>query len=267
MIARSTFKVALLCAVLLATVVSVVAVQTQRRKRPSRRATTPVSPTYVPAPSPAPSGEPRLVSTAEDQAQEESRTSRASRNRAKETAEDAEARKELELLSTELKQLNSKVSQMERQRRVDLIQERLTRAEQRAEGLQAQLRDVLEKEANLQARSDQLDEQMRPENLDRQIAVVGTFRPDEARDSLRRQLENEKKRVRAQLDLQAASRTRLEASLTAADQIVERLRTELEEASRREAEGDAGTETTTAPSSTPRRTPNPNPSPTPTPPI
>jgi hypothetical protein len=126
--------------------------------------------------------------------------------------------------------------------------------------------EVLEKEANLQARVDQIDEQMRPENLDRQLATVGTFRPDEARESLRRQLDNEKRRVRAQLDVQAARRQQLESSLVTAKQLAERLRADLDDAMRREAEGEDGTAPARPAAATPARTPPPTPTPAATPP-
>jgi hypothetical protein len=273
--ARSTFKVAALCALLLSLVVSVVAVQTQRRRRPSRRVTNPVSPTYVPAPSPTAtpdSSDPRLVSSADDQPQEgTSRTSNTNTRRTPartETTDADAANRAVKQLSNEVTQLNKKFDEMEKQRRTDLLQERLTRAEQRVEALQTQLSDVMEKQANMQARSDQIDELMKPENLERQVATVGTFRPDEAREALRHQYENEKKRVQAQLEVQNTRKQQLERSLTDAEQLAQRIRTDLEDAMRREAEGENGTGTTTGtttplPRPTPRSTETPAPTPTP----
>lgn len=272
--ARSTFKVAALCALLLLSlVVSVVAVQTQRRRRPSRRTTNPVSPTYVPAPSPTAtpdSNDPRLISSADDQPQEgTTRTSNTNTRRTPNRSETSDAdssNRAVKQLSNEVTQLNKKVDEMEKQRRTDLLQERLTRAEQRVEALQTQLSDVMEKQANMQARSDQLDELMKPENLERQVATVGTFRPDEAREALRRQYENEKKRVQAQLEVQNTRRQQLERSLTDAEQLTQRIRTDLDDAMRREAEGESGTGTSTgtpAPRPTPRVIETPAPTPTP----
>jgi hypothetical protein len=80
---------------------------------------------------------------------------------------------------------------------------------------------------------------MRPENLNRQVALVGTFRPDEERDRLRRQYENEKTRVQSLLDVNAKQRQRLEASLASADLLVERLRSQLDDETRRELEAGA----------------------------
>jgi chromosome segregation ATPase len=233
----------------------------QQRRRPSRRATNPVRST---TPQPAPDYEPRVVSTAEEQAAQEGRTTTTNRTRRQRPAPTAEADETLKTMQTVLEEfgrLNKKVDDLEKERRADLIQERLTRAEQRAEGLQTQLREVLEKEANLQAQTERIDDQMRPESIERQAALTGTFRPDELRESIRRQLEAEKKRIRAQLDVLAASRTRLETALASADQVSERLRTQLEEASRREAEETGATPT----SVTPRPTPTPSATPPPQP--
>lgn len=90
-------------------------------------------------------------------------------------------------------------------------------AAQRAENLRAQLRDVQAKETELQSRVQQLEEALRPENIERATAGAGSTRPEELRDQRRRQLENEKARVRAQLDQLAASRTRLESAITTAE--------------------------------------------------
>lgn len=90
-------------------------------------------------------------------------------------------------------------------------------AQDAAVGLRSQLSDVQAKEAELQARERQLDEDLRPENIERALAGVGSTRPEELREQRRRQLEGDKARVRAQLDQLAQSRTRLEAAIATAD--------------------------------------------------
>lgn len=234
----------------------------QQRRRPSRRATNPARTTG--APQPTPDYEPRVVSTAEEQAAQEGQTTnRSRRNRATPSPTPDETLKTMQSLLDEFGRLNKKVDDLEKERRTDLIQERLTRAEQRAEGLQTQLRDVLEKEAGLQAQMDRVDEQSRPESIERQAALTGTFRPDELRDTIRRQYDAERRRLRTQLDVLQGSRTRLEAALSNADQLVQRLRTQLDDATQRELEsGNADTTTGTA-TAAPRPTPSPTPSATP----
>lgn len=229
----------------------------QQRRRPSRRATTPVRART--APDATPDYEPRVVSTAEEQGTQEGQTTnRTRRNRPQPTPTPDETLRTMQTVLEEFGKLNKKVDELEKERRTDLIQERLTRAEQRAEGLQTQLRDVLEKESNLQAQMDRVDEQSRPESIERQAALTGTFRPDELRDTMRRQYEAEKRRLRTQLDVLQGSRVRLESALNNADQLVVRLRTQLDDATQREFESGSGGGTTGT-----LTTPGPAPSPTP----
>src|SRR5256885_6675753 len=61
-------------------------------------------------------------------------------------------------------------------------------AAQRVEELRAQLLDVQAKETELQARARQLDEDLKPENIERSLAGIGSTRPEELRESRRRQL-------------------------------------------------------------------------------
>lgn len=238
----------------------------QQRRRPSRRATNPARSTGVPASQPTPDYEPRVVSTAEDQAAQEGQTTnRTRRNRPQPSPTPDETLRTMQTLLDEFGRLNKKVDDLEKERRTDLIQERLTRAEQRAEGLQTQLRDVLEKESNLQAQLDRIEEQSRPDSIERQAALTGTFRPDELRDTLRRQYDAEKRRLRTQLDVLQGSRSRLESALNNADQLVSRLRSQLDDATQRELESDNNSSRNTGALATPSPTPAPTPSGTPPP--
>jgi chromosome segregation ATPase len=132
-----------------------------------------------------------------------------------------------------------------------LLQERLTRAEQRAESLRTQLSQTLEKQADLQARADQIEYDLRPESIELRAATIPSLHADDVRTQIRQSLENEKKRVRAQLDLLDSMRSRLETAIAGADAEADRLRARLNEII------DA---TGTTPSNT---TPAPTPSPTP----
>ncbi|HEY6188789.1 MAG TPA: hypothetical protein VIW80_14120 [Pyrinomonadaceae bacterium] len=86
-----------------------------------------------------------------------------------------------------------------------------------AENLRTLLHDVQTEEADLQARAQQLDWDLRPENIERYFAGTGSTRPEELREQRRRLLQNEKDRVLARLERLAASRARLESSIAAAD--------------------------------------------------
>src|SRR5215210_5352343 len=79
-------------------------------------------------------------------------------------------------------------------------------AQQSIESLRSQLRDVEAKQAALEERARQLDEDMRPENIERSLSLTGSTRPEELRVQRRQQLEKEKASVQSQLDQLATSR-------------------------------------------------------------
>jgi len=92
-----------------------------------------------------------------------------------------------------------------------------TSAQERADTLRSQLSDLEAKQSELQTRLQGLEEKLKPENIEQSLAGVGSTRPEELREQKRRQLEIERNGVRIQLDVLAASRTRLVASLARAD--------------------------------------------------
>ncbi|MBV8856047.1 MAG: hypothetical protein JOZ02_03715 [Acidobacteria bacterium] len=103
----------------------------------------------------------------------------------------------------------------------------LSRAEQRAEAMRRQLLDLTEKETAYRTRMMQLDDDMRPESIDRALAGVGTTRTPELRDLRRRQLENERRGVELILNQTSAARARLEDDVKQADALVARIRQRL----------------------------------------
>ena len=72
----------------------------------------------------------------------------------------------------------------------------------------------------MEARAEDIDYALKPENIERSTAGYGTTRPEELREQRRKQLENEKERVRKQLDQLAASRTRLEQAIATSDRLL-----------------------------------------------
>jgi chromosome segregation ATPase len=90
-------------------------------------------------------------------------------------------------------------------------------AQERAASLRAQLVEIQAKQAELQMRLQQLEEDLKPENIEHSLAGVGSTHPEELREARRRQLEIQKKSIQSQLDVLAASRTRLEAAIASAD--------------------------------------------------
>jgi cell division protein FtsB len=90
-------------------------------------------------------------------------------------------------------------------------------AAETAEDLRTQLQEVQAQEAELQARLKQLDEDLKPENIERYFAGVGSTRPEDLRALRRSQLEREKASVQYQLEQLVARRARLETSILNAD--------------------------------------------------
>jgi hypothetical protein len=104
----------------------------------------------------------------------------------------------------------------------------LTLTEQRAEVMRRQLLEMIEKETAYRNRLAQLDEDMRPENIDRNVTLVGTTRSStDLRDVRRRVLDNERRGVENLLNQTSLSRSRLEEDLKLADLMVSRIRLKL----------------------------------------
>lgn len=111
------------------------------------------------------------------------------------------------------------------------------------EQLRSQLNAIQAKEAEMQARARQIDEDLRPENIERSLALTGSTRPEELREQRRRQLEKERDEVRSQLDQLATSRARIEAAITTAETATYRQSSAVETTS---PQAQAGTDSTRA---------------------
>lgn len=103
----------------------------------------------------------------------------------------------------------------------------LTLAEQRAELLRKQLIELAEKETAVRTRLTQLEEEMRPENIERSLSPYGTTRTPELRDNRRRVLENERRGLETLVNQISQSRVRLQEDVRDADTLVTRLRQRL----------------------------------------
>ena len=217
--------------------------QTRRKKR-SRRATKPAvakpvitNPTIAPPAETPPkvksstsTGDVEIISTA-DSSEEPQQPTETSKSKATSTKspEQEEMQQTITTLTTQVNKLNDKLTRMQEDDRYQLDMERLTRAEQRAEQLRSQLMDVQSKIANFEAQLEQIEFALRPENIESSTAGFGSTRPEQAREARKKQLENERGRVRAQLKLAETSRSRLEVAVANADAEVDLLRAKLEQ--------------------------------------
>jgi chromosome segregation ATPase len=96
--------------------------------------------------------------------------------------------------------------------------------DQRVEALRQQLLDVTDKQTQLQAREQQLDEDLRPENIEKSVAGIGTTDASALRDRRRQELERQKAVVDEQLRSLSESRARLETAIATAEAEAVRLR-------------------------------------------
>jgi len=197
-----------------------------RRKRRSRRVTRPVitNPPITSTEETA-TGEPRVLSTADETATEPETT----KPKKKKAATEEDMQETINALSNQVNRLTDKLTQMQGNDRSLLDMERLTRAEQRSESLRSQQLQAESKLADLQSHMDQIDYALKPENIERVTSGYGTTRPEDARDSRRRQLESEKARLQVQIRLLETSRTRLETAVVNSDAEVDMLRRRLQQ--------------------------------------
>ena len=145
-------------------------------------------------------------------------------------------RKSVQTLNARLREISDKLSAPDaksgdgvndKQKSIALSMDLLGRAEDRAGVLRKQLLEVIEKETTYRARLAQIDEDMRPENIERALSGVGTTRTAEIRDVRRRSFEIEKRGSESLLILTSQNRIRLEEDVRQADQLVQKLRQRL----------------------------------------
>lgn len=188
----------------------------------------------IPAPTATPLSEPEIISRA-DEIPDENSNSRAIPPDPNAGADSANVGS-LEELGRRIKNLEAGASAAsapkrdpdEKQKRLLLNLDILTRAEQRSESLRKQVFDMMEKESNIRTRIDSLDYDLRPEMIERNAAMVGTLRPEEIRDSRRKSLQSEKTNLQNLLTQIQTTRASLEISLARADELVEKLRLKFE---------------------------------------
>ena len=88
---------------------------------------------------------------------------------------------------------------------------------ERTERLRQELFEVQGKEAELRSRLGQLNEAIKPENIERSLAGVGSTRPEELREHRRRMLTIERDGVAKQLSRLEERRLTLESAIATAE--------------------------------------------------
>jgi chromosome segregation ATPase len=196
----------------------------QKRKRPRRRSSSPrISNPEIYQPSPADNSN---SNSAENTATENTNTNSNSNQ-----SEDPDSMKRtIHTLSNQVDRLSDKLNEMQtsQQSMVDL--ERLSRAEQRSSQLRTELREVQGKKGDLEGHLEQVENDLKPENIERAVAGYGTTRPEELRAQRQKALENDRTRTRQQIDQLAASEIRVQQAIAASDVEIDRLQKKLEAA-------------------------------------
>jgi hypothetical protein len=139
--------------------------------------------------------------------------------------------------SARIKELTERIKKLEaerntsydeKQKRLLLNLDILTRAEQRSESLRKQLLEMIKEENSIKMRLDQIDLDMRPEAIERSLQLAGSLRPEDVRESRRKTLLAERNNLASLLAQIQNNRANLETSLAKADLMVEKLRAKLE---------------------------------------
>ena len=195
----------------------------------NRRRSTP-----IPAPTATPSAEPMIISRADDFPDNNPQAIPPDPNESRATGADRSSVQSLEELGNRIKNLEAatqtrtKLDPDEKQKRLSLNLDILTKAEQRSESLRKQLFEMMEKETAIRSKIDSLDYNLRPEAIERTTAITGSLRPEELRANRQKSLESEKANLQKLLVEIDKSKASLEISLQRADALVEKLRTKLE---------------------------------------
>jgi hypothetical protein len=85
-----------------------------------------------------------------------------------------------------------------------------------ASTLKQQLFDLESKETRLRMRLEEIDEQLKPESIERELAGIGSVHPEELREHRRKLLTIERNGLQIQLDLLEEDHARIEAAIAAA---------------------------------------------------
>ena len=165
-------------------------------------------------------------------AQEAARNTAAPAQAASKNDDIEQLRKTVRQLSAEVSRLKAENAKLEKYRQVDYLREQLLKEEHRVETLQKELADIGVRETSLQNRLDEIEPQLRPDQIEQARAGVGSMRPEEDREAMKQRLTNEKRRIQTQLDQFQQNRVRIQSSINSAEASIITLRQRLKDAVR-----------------------------------
>lgn len=198
--------------------------QTKKRKKTTQA--------VVPQPTPPPIGVPIIISRAADIPSENQIIVPETQTDATPTMEDKidQVNSGITDLKTRVKSLESTKQNEydEKQKRLLLNLDILSRAEQRSENLRKQLYDLIDKENSIRSRLEQINNDSRPEMIERSVALVGTLHPEDLRDARKKSLQGERANLETLLNQIVTNRANLETNVQKSDTLVDKLRSKLE---------------------------------------
>src|SRR2546421_9802615 len=195
----------------------------QKRRRTRRRSSAPrITNPEIYQPSPGDNSNSNSSET----------TNGNSNSNSSQTEDPDSMKRTIRTLSNQVDKLTDKLNDMQasQQSMVDL--ERLSRSEQRSAQLRTELSGVQAKKSELAAHLEDIEYALKPENIERAAAGIGTTRPEEVREQRRKQLESDRTRTQQQLDQLNASEARLQQAIATSDADVDRLQKKLDAADR-----------------------------------
>jgi chromosome segregation ATPase len=222
----------------LLTVLSVDALaQTTRKRKPRRAAPTPVVTTQQIIDQSQPETIIGQTDTRTEEAPVTTTETETQSVQPETTGETESFQNKIDQFNTRIKEMSSRVSSLESSRRGELDEKQrklllnleiLSRAEQRAETLREKLFSLTEKENSIKAELEQVEYDSQDDVINRNLAVMGSMRPEELREQKRRQLQNKKTNLNSLLQQIQNNRAGLEENVAKADLLVEKLRQKLE---------------------------------------
>lgn len=153
------------------------------------------------------------------------------------TTGDESFQNKIDQFNTRIKEMSSRVSSLESSRRGELDEKQrklllnleiLSRAEQRAETLREKLFNLTEKENSLKSELEQVEYDSQEDVINRNLALTGSMRPEELRAQRLRVLQNKKTNLNNLLQQIQSNKAGLEENVAKADLLVEKLRLKLE---------------------------------------
>ena len=140
--------------------------------------------------------------------------------------------KQVAQLTSEIAKLRSELAKLEKYKQIDYTRDLMIKEEDRIRSLQSDLSDIAAKETALNKRLDEIERDLRPDRIERNMAGVGSTRPEQDRDAIMTKLSNEKRQIQNQLESLRSTRARTQPMITNAEASIARLKQRLAELSR-----------------------------------